>query len=170
MNPFSRDNSTALATDRAGGMPIELDTQLELALEGDSSHEENFAFGTALALAPNPGVQIDNLGLLSLPMTPSDVEQVKSAASGAPFGHMERPVPPVFGPTVRDTWEIDASRITLRNPEWNTFLNGIADTVCKGLDVAPFTDRPECELYKLLLYEKGPLYVPALVLTTVFAD
>ena len=70
-------------------MPIELDTQLELALEGDSSHEENFAFGTALALAPNPGVQIDNLGLLSLPMTPSDAEQVKSAASGAPFGHMD---------------------------------------------------------------------------------
>ena len=151
-------------------MPIELDTQLELALEGDSSHEENFAFGTALALAPNPGVQIDNLGLLSLPMTPSDVEQVKSAASGAPFGHMERPVPPVFGPTVRDTWEIDASRINLTNPAWATFLDGIVDTVWKGLGVAPFTTRPKCELYKLLLYERGSQYVSALVLPIGFAD
>ena len=144
-------------------MPNQLETRLELALEDNSSHVEGeFAFGTTLALAPNPGVQIDSLSLLSLPMTPSDVELIKSAASRAPFGHGERSI---IDSTVRHTWEIDASRITLRNPEWNSFLTGIVDTVCKGLDVAPFTVRPECELYKLLLYEKGSQYAPAFVLT-----
>ena len=167
MNPFSTYNLTALTFGRAGRVPTQLEKQLELALDDNSNHEGDFAFGETLTLAPNPGIQIDTLGLLGLPMTPRDVELIRSVAVRAPFGHGERSI---IDSTVRDTWEIDASRITLRNPEWNTFLNGIADTVCKGLDVAPFTDRPECELYKLLLYEKGPLYVPALVLTTVFAD
>ena len=167
MNPFSTYNLTALTFGRAGRVPTQLEKQLELALDDNSNHEGDFAFGETLTLAPNPGIQIDTLGLLGLPMTPRDVELIRSVAVRAPFGHGERSV---IDSTVRDTWEIDASRINLTNPAWATFLDGIVDTVWKGLGVAPFTTRPKCELYKLLLYERGSQYVSALVLPIGFAD
>ena len=159
---------SASAAGRVIKRPARLEKQLEFALEDDSSHVEGeFAFGTTLDSAPNPGLQIDSLGLLSLPMTPGDVESIKSVAARAPFGKGEESI---IDSTVRDTWEIDASRVTLKNPGWVTFLNGVVDMVWKGLGVAPFTTRPKCELYKLLLYEKGSQYVSAFALTILFAN
>ena len=144
-----------------------LEKQLALALRKDPSREGSFAFGETMHSAPNPGLNIDSLGMIGLPLSPRDVESIKSIASKAPFGHGEQSI---VDPTVRDTWEIDPSRFSLRNSNWASFQNDIVNTVWKGLGVAPFNVRPRCELCKLLLYETGSQYVTAFDLIVDFAD
>ena len=145
----------------------QLEKQLARALRNDPTREGSFAFGTTMHSAPNPGLEIDSLGMLGLPLSPRDMESIKGIASRAPFGHGEKSI---IDSTVRDTWEIDSSRISLKNSSWTSFLGGVVDTVWKGLGVAPFTTRPRCELYKLLLYETGSQYVVAFVLIVGLTD
>ena len=129
-----------------------LENRLALALEGDFEYEGSFAFGSSLPSAPNPGLEIDALGMLGLPLSARDAEAIKGIAARSPFGHGEKTV---IDMSVRDTWEIDSSRIRFRNPAWSTFMEDVVKNVWKGLGVAPFAVAPKCELYKLLLYETG---------------
>ena len=139
-----------------GGSSDRIERQLELAFKNDPNYEGSFAFGTLMHSAPNPGLEINTLGVLGLPLSLRDVDSIKSIASRASFGHGEKTV---LDSTVRDTWEISASQISFKNSTWVSFLDSAVDTVWKGLGVAPFTVRPTCELYKLLLYETGSQYV-----------
>ena len=150
-----------------GGASDRLERQLELALKNDPNYEGDFAFGTIMHSAPNPGLEINALGVLGLPLSLRDVDSIKSIASRASFGHGEKTV---LDSTVRDPWEISASQISFKNSTWASFLDSVVDTVWKGLGVAPITVRPTCELYKLLLYETGSQYVlivPIVILTSV---
>ena len=139
-----------------GEKPARLETQLELALRDTFNHEGSFAFGETLPSAPNPGLEIDKFGTLGLPPSTRDIESIKGIASRSPFGHGSKTI---VDSTVRDTWEIDASHITFKNPAWTQFVEDVVKTVWKRLGVAPYTVPPRCELYKLLLYETGSQYV-----------
>ncbi|KAG6824174.1 hypothetical protein H0H93_002480, partial [Arthromyces matolae] len=57
---------------------------------------------------------------------------------------------------VRDTWEIEPSKVKFENPAWTRFIQDyVLPTVWQALGVAPANVAPKCELYKLLLYEPG---------------
>ena len=74
-----------------------------------------------------------------------------SCATLAPFGHGERTV---IDKEVRDTWEIEPTRLVFGNPEWVKYVNGVVcSEVCKALGVPIGSSPPKMELYKLLLYE-----------------
>lgn len=79
--------------------------------------------------------------------------------------------------SVRDTWQMDADKVStfeniknaqliedhiqvsFRNPTWSVWLQRVVTEVCSSLGVNHAASQPRCELYKLLLYETGSQYV-----------
>lgn len=102
---------------------------------------------------PNPGLDVDGVGRVALPLTDQTAKLIASAGDQAPYGHgMET----ILDTTVRDTIQIDASNIRFMNPQWTpTIQEWVENVVWKKLGCAPFTSPPKCELYKLLLYKPG---------------
>lgn len=78
---------------------------------------------------------------------------IAGCATQAPFGHGERTV---VDKKVRDTFEIEPSRVRFTNPLWEPFITQtVAKAAWTKLGVAPQKTLPRCELYKLLLYQTG---------------
>jgi hypothetical protein len=97
------------------------------------------------------------LGLVGLPLSERDAKAIIPHASLAPFGYGERTV---VDKDVQDTWEIEPSKLSFLNPEWEDLLtNTVCLEVCKSLGVPIGNCPPKMELYKLLLYEQGSRYV-----------
>ncbi|KLO10714.1 hypothetical protein SCHPADRAFT_999401 [Schizopora paradoxa] len=108
--------------------------------------------------APNPMVSISDFGPLGLPLSAPEAQRLISSSRQAPFGKGERTV---VDKAVRDTWEIDASKIMLENPAWNTWMEKtVVPHVCEILGVSISASAPRAELYKLLLYETGSHFLP----------
>jgi hypothetical protein len=110
--------------------------------------------GSLYPSAPNPCLRIDGLGDIGLPLSARDAHSITQCAIQAPFGHGERTT---VDKTIRDTWEIDGSKVAFDNKGWNEFMNQtVVKSVCNalGVQVSP-TSPPRAELYKLLLYQDG---------------
>jgi hypothetical protein len=66
---------------------------------------------------------------------------------------------------VRDTWEMDASKVKFLNTGWEKWIQEtIVKEVCAALGVNVEASKPRAELYKLLVYETGSQYVLAATL------
>ncbi|KAK5625328.1 hypothetical protein RRF57_001044 [Xylaria bambusicola] len=100
----------------------------------------------------NPGIQIGE-DLISLPLDPTQVPLIRNASRQAPFGRGDKTV---LDTSVRDTWELDASKFKMANPAWSTFASRVLQDVSQSLGTSGVT----MELYKLLLYEKGSFFKP----------
>lgn len=74
-----------------------------------SNHQGTYAFHQTYPDAPNPGLQVADLGVLGLPLNPREAEALKSRCKLAPFGKGERTI---IDRNVRDTWEVDASMVS----------------------------------------------------------
>ncbi|RXW22517.1 hypothetical protein EST38_g3330 [Candolleomyces aberdarensis] len=139
-------------------LPDNLVDAFEQALLKKPDLDKNFYCNFTAAGAPNPGLSIEGIGPIGLPLTDRDANLIISVASQAPFGKGEQTL---IQRSVRDTWEIDPTKLTFRNPEWMPYVDKLASTtIWKGLDVAPYTSRPRCEFYKLLLYQTGFHFLP----------
>jgi len=73
--------------------------------------------------------------------------------SQAPFGHGDKTI---VDTSVRDTWELDASKFNLKNPEWSKFFDAMLQNTAAGLGLGKVVANP----YKLLLYESGSFFKP----------
>ena len=124
----------------------------EYALEGDFEFEGEYAHAELLTNAPNPGLLIDGVGLLGLPLSASDAKRIIDTSEQAPFGQGAETV---VNKDVRDTWAVGADKVHFSNPNWQDFMVETARKVCSSLGVAPSNSLPQAELYKLLLYEAG---------------
>ncbi|KAK0234085.1 hypothetical protein IW262DRAFT_1477480 [Armillaria fumosa] len=99
---------------------------------------------------PPPNL-VDGIGPISLPLSTRDARLIISNASRAPYGHNQETI---VNTNVRDTWEINAARITLRNPGWQAFVEGtVLPSILQKLGM--HVTAPRCELYELLLYQEG---------------
>jgi len=106
---------------------------------------------------PNPGLDVDGVGRIPLPLINQTANLIVSAGDQAPCG---RGTETILDTTVRDTIQIDASNIRFMNPKWApTIQEWVEKEVWSGLGCAPFTSPPRCELYKLLLYKPGAQWV-----------
>ncbi|KAF4617001.1 hypothetical protein D9613_008504 [Agrocybe pediades] len=132
---------------------------LEETLEGeDLKFAGGFHHCALQPTAPNPCLHIAGLGLVGLPLSERDAKTVISVASLAPFGRGERTL---VDKEVRDTWEIEPSKISFANPEWDKYIDQtVCVEVCRALGVTIGNIPPKMELYKLLLYEKGSHFLP----------
>ncbi|KAF8074847.1 hypothetical protein FPV67DRAFT_601295 [Lyophyllum atratum] len=126
---------------------------LQGALEGDFDFMASYYYAAIAPTAPNPCLNIEGLGYVGLPLSARDAQTIIKYFARAPFGHGKRTV---MATKVRETWEIEPSKVKFDNPEWATFVGThVVTTVCATLGVAPSAVSPRCELHKLLLYEPG---------------
>ncbi|KAF6756350.1 hypothetical protein DFP72DRAFT_1044931 [Ephemerocybe angulata] len=136
----------------------DLNNDLHDALSGDFKFTGNFYHRSTDANAPNPGLTVEGLGLIGLPLSERDAKLLISRAAQAPFGKGDQTV---IDTDVRDTWEIEPANVSFANPKWKEFIDQTAfKTVWATLGVAPYTTMPRCELYKLLLYQEGSHFLP----------
>ncbi len=110
-----------------------------------------FVAGQAELLAP--GIEVDDVGPIALPLLPAQARQLIKAASRAPYG---RGADTVVDTRVRRTWQIEAGRVYVGGKHWPKTLAGIVARAAEGLGV----EGPvAAELYKLLVYDKGSFFV-----------
>lgn len=84
-----------------------MQSDLEEVFQGDLEFTGSFAFRRAYPAAPNPALSIAGLGTIGLPLSIRDAAAIKACAEQAPFGMATRTV---VDKSVRDTWEIDATK------------------------------------------------------------
>ncbi|KAG8921756.1 hypothetical protein FRC01_014908, partial [Tulasnella sp. 417] len=125
---------------------------LEDVLKGDLKFEGSFYFNKTYIDAPNPVLRLNTLGRIGLPLSQREAMHIAANSRQAPFGMGERTI---VDTNVRDTWEMDATDFSFDNPAWKKFIDRVVQEVCATLGVNISASRPRCELYKLLLYEKG---------------
>jgi hypothetical protein len=102
-----------------------------------------------------PGLYVDGVGEVPLPVPPNAAQALIAQAKAAPFGQGSQTI---TDDTVRKTWEIDASALSFRNPAWPDTLDQILQAVQQGLGLTQ--KDVQAHLYKLLIYETGGFFLP----------
>jgi hypothetical protein len=113
------------------------------------------SFGTLEGFI-DPHVYIDGRPI-SLPLSDDDAQRIIQASHKAPFG---RGSETIVDASVRNTWEINCENFQLRNPGWQSYLNGILKKATEELGINPEWGSVKAELYKMLLYETGAMFKP----------
>ena len=116
----------------------------------------SFATGGILESFTNPGVIVDSIGALRLPLSEEDARALAQKSRQAPFG---KGTETLVDESVRKTWEIDAARIRFGNERWQNYLEQMVKNVARELGV-PAGREVRAELHKMLLYEKGAMFKP----------
>ncbi|KZT35176.1 hypothetical protein SISSUDRAFT_1064684 [Sistotremastrum suecicum HHB10207 ss-3] len=90
-----------------------------LATKPTSGIIGTFAFSKTVEDAPIPGLNIDGLGRVPIPLTERGAQELIGVCDLAPFGKGERTV---VDKSVRDTWELAADKISFHNPRWHSWV------------------------------------------------
>jgi hypothetical protein len=104
--------------------------------------------------AVDPGLEVDKLGQVQLPLDPKAAKALIARCRVAPFGKGTRTL---VNRGVRNTWELDPKKFHLAD-HWNAAVAGAARLAAEQLDLP--ADDVEARLYKLLVYEKGGFFLP----------
>ena len=66
-----------------------------------------------------PGLEVDGLGPIGLPLTGNQAKDLKKLCEQAPYGKGEKTL---VDTSVRRVWRLRPSQFSLRNPDWKQFL------------------------------------------------
>jgi hypothetical protein len=124
-----------------------------LALISDENKASFFAEGNIGEV--NPGLRVEGLGNIGMPISTHDVERIISRSRQAPFG---KGSDTIVDTSVRKTWEIDGSQIQLTHPKWHQIKREIVNDAAQQLGIAKGAEIVGAELYKLLVYEPGAMF------------
>ena len=106
--------------------------------------------GFAAKLPAMPGLVVDRVGEVPLPVDEETVTKIITAASQAPH---ERGMETEIDSSMRSTVQIDAGMVALTNPAWHCALEELTKRVC--LDLGVNSQFVRAQLDKLLLHEQG---------------
>lgn len=102
-----------------------------------------------------PGLEVDGLGAIGLPLTASQAEELKPHCEQAPYG---KGAETLVDTKIRRVWRLAPERFSLTNPAWTACL---AEAVAKvQAELGLERRKLEAHLYDLLLYEKGGFFLP----------
>ena len=79
-----------------------------------------------------PGLEVEGVGPIALPLLPAQAEQLVAAAERAPFGRGEQTL---VDTDVRRTWQINKDKVQIRGRNWARTLAGILTRAADGLGV-----------------------------------
>lgn len=96
-----------------------------------------------------PELEVEGVGDLAFPLPAAQARELASISEKAPFGQGEQTV---HDESVRKCWQLDASRFSIKSPQWEKFL---AETLAKIRDDLGIAGKISAVPYKLLLYGKG---------------
>lgn len=121
-----------------------------LALLGESA-----AFVTWGMLPPVlPGLEVEGIGSLGLPVSATDAQRLIAVAGQAPYG---RGTETIVDTDVRRVWQMEPSQFVLRNPAWEAQVGEMVTAVRERFALSGTVRH---ELYKLLVYETGSFFAP----------
>ncbi|WP_435008713.1 2OG-Fe(II) oxygenase [Tundrisphaera lichenicola] len=102
-----------------------------------------------------PGLEVDGLGPIGLPLTIKQAKELIKHCRQAPHGQGAKTV---VDTAVRKVWKLELGRFSVTNPEWDRFLRMTIAKVQLGLGL----DKQELEghLHDFLLYEPGSFFLP----------
>lgn len=134
----------------------EIKAELRALLDDVDTHSlGSFATSGSIPHAVNPGINVDDLGGIGLPLSRRDALELSKVAHQAPFGKRTETI---VDESVRKTWELNSSQFTLQNPRWQQCMQGLVGRVANELGVVGGAKAVRAELYKLLLYEEGAFF------------
>jgi hypothetical protein len=105
--------------------------------------------GHAYEMPSMPGLEINNFGLIQLPLADPQASELIKMCEQAPFG---RNLETVLDTKVRDSFQLEPKHLKINNPKWNLNLNGLVKRVAQKL-ACPF--NISAILYKMLVYKEG---------------
>lgn len=97
----------------------------------DDDNSSIFAKGTIGKI--DPGLEIEGIGGIGVPVSENDAQRVISMSRQAPFW---KGSDTIIDTTVLRTWEIDANRLKLRHPKWALQQREIVDDIAKQLGIS----------------------------------
>jgi predicted 2-oxoglutarate/Fe(II)-dependent dioxygenase YbiX len=112
----------------------------------------DFFAGGAFDLIP-PGITVEGVGPLALPVLPEQAALLIAAAEMAPYGRGEKTI---VDTSVRRSWQIEPGRVRFSGKRWTETLEGVVARAALGLGVE---DRVTAEFYKFLIYDTGGFFV-----------
>jgi 2OG-Fe(II) oxygenase superfamily len=120
-----------------------------------TSAYRSFAYASEVTNAPNPGLTVEGIGAIGLPLTERDVHALISKCRQSPFGKGSETV---VDTQVRNSFELNASQLSFRNSAWNASVNAFVDIIYRELALTCGRQNVVAEPYKLLLYEEGAFF------------
>jgi hypothetical protein len=112
----------------------------------------SFATFNTYLNAANPGIVIDGIGSIGLPLSERDAKAIIKISKQSPFGKGSETI---IDTEVRNSWELHASQFKVENPSWGETFKEIVDRVVKELGIE---SEVKAVPYKMLLYEKGAMF------------
>ena len=125
------------------------------ALESLGDGAGEFACSGLLPELGYPGLHIENVGYVSLPVQAEQAQKIIEVAKKAPYGLGSQTL---VDETVRKTWQLDPNQITIKNEQFLAGVKNIVAAVKKHLGCD--NKAVQANLYKLLIYEKGGHFKP----------
>ena len=101
-----------------------------------------------------PGLEVEGVGPVALPLGKSQAAVLKKLARQAPYG---KGTETLVDTEVRRVWEIEADQVTFANPDWAGAVEQAVQTVQAELGLQK--QKLNAHLYKLLVYEKGSFFL-----------
>src|SRR5690606_13928879 len=101
-----------------------------------------------------PGLQVEGVGEVSFPVNMSQAEALIRMADKALFGKGNQTL---YDEEVRRTREMDADKLTFRNPEWFGLINNFIKNIQGELGLLDY--KIDARPYKLLIYQEGDFYL-----------
>eukprot|EP00501_MAST-03F_sp_TOSAG23-6_P002356 GSMAST32.ASY1.ANO1.2461.1 assembled CDS len=101
-----------------------------------------------------PGLTVNGIGRLRLPLSNADVKALARVCRQAPFGRGSKTI---IDKKVRNTLQLSPKHFQISNPSWTAQLKTLVKNVCSQMGVSE-TIEVDAQLYKLLLYEKGSFF------------
>jgi predicted 2-oxoglutarate/Fe(II)-dependent dioxygenase YbiX len=102
-----------------------------------------------------PGLEVEGLGPVGLPLTAKAAEELIRHCDRAPYGKGEETL---VDTKVRRVWKMDPGRFSLTNPAWNQW---IGEAVAKvQVELGLEKQKLESHLHDLLVYQPGSFFLP----------
>ncbi|RUP50878.1 hypothetical protein BC936DRAFT_137251, partial [Jimgerdemannia flammicorona] len=96
-------------------------------------HAGSYVHGGPVKFACNPGLDVNSVGPIGLPLSKQQAEAIIAQCSLAPFG---RKADTVLDTTVRNTWQLDPSQFSLNNTEWQDCIDALVKEASVQLGLA----------------------------------
>lgn len=109
-----------------------VDTERVFAIEGD-----------AIQLPQNIEIEISEIGTLSFPLSKEQIGVLIEKSETTTFGKNK---------TIQHSYQFPASRINIKNPDWDQRLDDLLDKICQRMS---FLGRIEARLEKMVLQNTG---------------
>ncbi|EEY69711.1 uncharacterized protein PITG_06187 [Phytophthora infestans T30-4] len=125
--------------------------QISEILASADEHAGEYSFGgLAQTLPVVPGLFVNNVGSIPLPLAPDHAEKLIAKCAKSPFGHN---MDTKMDESVRKSWQLEPDQVELRNPLWQIGMETLTETIATRLG---YKGVPlNCVLYKLLVYGEG---------------